>query len=375
MKSTGMIWLSADFPEEMTLKLKKIFNPRYGENPQQDAAVYEMEKSEIIRFSPITRAKQLNESSKEMSFNNWLDADGVLKMLWQFEEPFATVFKHVNPSGACRNDDILEAYKRAWNCDPLSAFGGIAGLNRTVTKELAEYATNGKFLEAIIAPKYDDDALEILRKKKNMRILEFDTDKPDDPGYDMRIIHGALLIQQYNDLKLEQDDLLYLDDRGIRKPNEKQIEDMLFGWPVNKRTRSNTVLFVKDKATVGIGAGQQNRVDAGLIGCYRANKPYHELKQPGRKCKSSSLDDLADFIGLKIKGRTQGSVAVSSAFYPFPDTIEVLNTFGVEASLSPSGSIRDEESYEALKRNGMAAAHTPYVERGGYEGGVRAFLH
>lgn len=364
-----------DFPEEITLRFKKVFKPRYGENPQQDAAVYEVEEGEFLKIFPVTRARQLNESSKDMSFNNWLDADGVIKMLWQFEEPFATVFKHVNPAGACQNSDIIEAYRRAWNCDSLSAFGGIAGLNRTVTRELAEYATDGKFLEAMVAPKYEDDALEVLCKKKNLRVLEFDTRKPEEPGYDMRMIHGGLLIQEYNDLELKREDLIYLEDRGIKRPDERQIGDMLFGWKINGRTKSNTVLLVKDKTTIGIGAGQQNRVDAGFIACYRANKPYGELKEIDRTCKSSVMEGLADFVGLKMRGRTQGSVAISSAFYPFPDTVEVLHAFGVEASLSPAGSIKDEASYEALRRNGMTAAHTPYVEKGGYMGGFRSFFH
>jgi len=356
-----------EFPEELTLCLKKVSEPRYGENPQQDAAIYEVEFSKLL---PITRAKQLN--GKPMSFNNWLDADGVLKMLWQFENPFATVFKHVTPAGACESDDILDAYKRAWECDPLSAFGGVAGINRPLTKELAEYAIDKKFLEVIIAPKVEDDALEVLSQKKNLRVLEIDTRMPSDPGWDVRQVTGGFLIQEFDYTELKPDDLIYLEDRGIKKPTEEQIEDMLFGWKVNRRTRSNTVILVKDKATIGIGSGQQNRVDAALIACYRANKPYGKFEK--KEC-GSSLQELADYIGFRMRGRTQGSVAVSSAFYPFPDTIEVLHAFGVEASLSPAGSIRDEETYEALRKYDMAAAHTPYVEKGGYRGGMRAFLH
>ncbi len=363
------------FPEEIRLVLKKIAKTRYGENPQQDGAIYETlkEDGEPYKIFPITQAEKLH--GKQMSFNNWLDADAVLKMLWQFEKPFATVFKHLNPSGACQNKEILEAYKGAWNCDPLSAFGGIAGVNRPVTKEVAEYAIDKKFLEAIIAPEYEDSALEILRKKENLRILKIETKMPKDPGFDMRPIYGGFLVQEFDYTEINPEDLIFLEDKEIKKPTESQIEDMLFGWKINRRTKSNTVLLVKDKATIGIGAGQQNRVDAGFISAYRANKPYEKLKDIDRTCKNSELDKLAEFIGLEMKGRTEGSVAISSAFYPFPDTVEVLNAFGVVASLSPAGSIRDEAAYKALRRHNMAAAHVPEVEKAGYKGGMRAFLH
>lgn len=363
-----------DIPDEIILKLKKIAETRYGENPQQKGFVFELEdEGESYSPFPITQAEKLQ--GKDMSFNNWLDADAVLKMLWQFEEPFATVFKHLNPAGACQKDDIFEAYKSAWNSDPMSAFGGISGINRKMTKEVAEYAIDDKFLGAIIAPAYEDEALEVLEQKEKLRVLKIDTEMPDDPGFDFRPISGGFLIQEYDFQELTSDDLIYLEDKGIKKPTQDQIEDMIFGWNVNRRTKSNTVLLVKDKATIGIGAGQQNRVDAGFIAGYRANKPYEELKDMSRTCSGSDVSDLAEYIGLKTEGRTEGSVAVSSAFYPFPDTVEALNAFGVEASLSPAGSIRDEATYEALKRNDMAGAHTPHIEEGGYEGGIRAFLH
>jgi len=358
-------------PDEINIRFEKVSETRYGENPQQDGAVYESDLNE--KNLPITRAKQLN--GKKMSFNNWLDADAVLKMLWQFKEPFATAFKHLNPSGASQKDDMLEALKGAWECDPLSAFGGIVGVNRTFTKELAEYLTDGKFLEAVIAPKFEDDALEVLSAKKNLRVLEIDTKMPERPGYDIRQIYGGFLVQEFDYTEIKPEDLIYLEDKGIKRPTDEQIEDALFGWKVNRRTKSNTVLLVKDKTTIGIGAGQQNRVDAAFIACYRANKPYEELKNNKRACGGSNLRDVADYIGLSLEGRTKGSFAVSSAFYPFPDTIEVLHAFGVEGSLSPAGSIRDEASYDALRRNNMSAVHTPYVEKGGYKGGMRAFLH
>lgn len=398
-----------DFPNEIKLELKKIEKTRYGENPQQDGALYEsLSDEKLDKILPITRAKQLH--GKQMSFNNWLDADGVLKMLWQFEQPFSTVFKHINPSGACQDKNLLHAAKGAWNGDPLSAFGSIWGFNRPVTKEVAEYMVDGKFLEGVVAPKYEDDALETLKRKKKLRILEIDTKVPEDPGYDLRQIHGGFLAQEFDYAELTPEDLIYLEDKGIERPTEKQIEDMLFGWKINRRTKSNTVLLVKNKKTIGIGAGQQNRVDAGFIAGYRANKPYEELKNPDREIENlnilhdkrtreigrsiespelkahyekiinrlkdlSNTHYLARLAGLNTRGRSEGSVAVSSAFYPFPDTIEVLHAFGVEGSLSPAGSIRDEASYEALRRKGMSAAHTPPVEKGGYKGGVRAFLH
>jgi len=360
-----------DFTDEIELKLKKLNTTRYGENPQQDGAIYKnIEKADIF---PITEAEKLQGG--EMSFNNWLDADSVLKMLWQFKEPFATVFKHLNPAGASQRDDIFEAYKEAWDGDPMSAFGGIAGLNRKVTEEIAEFAIDDKFLSAIIAPSYEDEALDIFEEKEKLKVLEINTDKPEDPGLDYRHISGGFLVQEQDFREIDPGDLVFLEDKGIKKPTDEQIEDMIFGWKINRRTKSNTVLLVKDKKTIGIGAGQQNRVDSGFIAGYRANKPYEELKDMSRTCSSSEIEDLSEYIGLNTEGRSRGSVAVSSAFYPFPDTIEVLNAFGVEASLSPAGSIRDDKAHEALKRNDMAGAHTPEIEESGYEGGIRAFLH
>ncbi len=360
-----------EFPEELDLKLEKLNKTRYGENPQQGGAIYEnVEQNDVF---PITEAEKLQGG--EMSFNNWLDADSVLKMLWQFEKPFATVFKHLNPAGACQNDDIFEAYKEAWDGDPMSAFGGIAGINREMTKEIAEYAIEEKFLQAIIAPGFEDEALEVLEEKEKLKVLKINTEKPEDPGFDYRHISGGFLIQEFDFREIEPEDLIFLEDKGIKKPTDDQIEDMIFGWKINRRTKSNTVLLVKDKKTVGIGAGQQNRVDSGFIAGYRANKPYEELKDMSRTCSSSEIEDLSEYIGLNTEGRSKGSVAVSSAFYPFPDTIEVLSAFGVEGSLSPAGSIRDDKAHEALKRNDMAGAHTPEIEENGYEGGIRAFLH
>ncbi len=369
------------FPDEITITLKKVGQPRYGENPQQDAAVYEIENVYGINLEdliPITQAEKLN--GKPMSFNNWLDADGVLKMLWQFDEPTAAVFKHVTPAGVAQGNSILEAYEKAWNCDPLSAFGGIAGVNRKVTEELANYAlADKKFLEAIVAPDYEDEALEVLCKKKNLRVLEIDTKMPKKVGYDIRAITGGFLIQEFDFSKLKPEDLIYLGDKGIKKPTKEQIEDMIFGWNVARRTRSNTVLLVKDLATIGIGSGQQSRVDAAFIAGWKANKQYDALLGKAEKKEGPTINNaiynLANSVGITPYGRSQGSVAVSDAFYPFPDAIEVLSKFGVVASLSPAGSIRDKLSYDAMRRLGIAGAHTPYVEKGGYKGGMRAFLH
>lgn|GEM_PF-1382621 len=412
METQNDLDLPPDFPSE--IKIKFLYESNYGENPQERGFVAEwvVEEGKSYKVLPITKAKQLNEKAGKMSFTNWLDFDGVLKMLWQFEkDPFSTVFKHVNPSGACENEDLYTTAIESWNGDPLSAFGGIWGFNRSITKEIAEYMTDKKFFVAAIAPKYEDDALEILCQRENLRILEIDTRMPEDTGWDIRPIFGGFLLQKFDYREMKPEDLIFLEDRGIKRPTEEQIEDMLFGWKINRRTKSNTVLLVKDKKTVGIGAGQQNRVDAGFIACYRANKPYKNLKKDDREIFNidtildnektleiknyihnkellehyetivntlrdvSSLYTIAQIAGLKAEGKAKDSTAVSSAFYPFPDTVNLLHAFKVKASLSPGGSIRDKLSYEALKKNNMAAAHTPYVEKGGYKGGWRGFLH
>ena len=342
------------FQEIIEISLEKFGEPRYGENPQQDAVIYKIESISGIpleKLIPIISAEQLN--GKPMSFNNWLDADGVLKMLWQFEDPTAAVFKHVTPAGVAQGNTIIEAYEKAWNCDPLSAFGGVAGVNRKVTKELAEYITDGKFLEVILAPEYEDGALEVLCKKKNMRVLKIDTNMPEEVGYDMRVITGGFLIQEFDFSKLAPEDLIYLEDKGIKKPTEKQIQDMIFGWYVVRRTRSNTILLVKNLATIGIGCGQQSRVDAAFIAGWKANKPYDVLLGKAEEKRSLQINNaiynLANLVGITPYGRSKGSVAVSDAFYPFPDAIKVLYHFGVAASLSPAGSIRDEEVHKAMR--------------------------
>lgn len=373
------------FPESFSIEFIKKQPCRYGENPQQDAVIYEtsaINGLEMILDKTLMTAKQ--HQGKEMSFNNYLDADANIKLIREFYGKNAcSITKHANPCGAAIREKPIEAFRAAWNCDPLSAFGGIVCMNSEIDGEIAAEIIGGKFVEAVLAQCYTSEALETFKKKQDLRVLELNTSRPEHVEYDFRFITGGVLVQEFDRTELTKEMLTYPNELvpelefEIKKPTDKQIEDMLFGWKVNRNTKSNTVLLVKDMATIGIGAGQQNRVDAGFISCYRANKPYKELSDPKRNLEelSDELQNLAQIAGLKAKGRTNDAVAVSSAFYPFPDTLEVLHACGVVASLSPSGSIKDKSSYQTMYKYGIAAAHTPIVKKGGYEGGMRAFKH
>jgi len=407
-----------EFPGEFSITFVKKQPCRYGENPQQDAVIYEtslIKGLEMVLDKTLMSAKQYQ--GKEMSFNNFLDADANIKLIREFEGKKAcSITKHANPSGAAIREKPLDAFKAAWSCDSLSSFGGIVCLNSEIDGAIAAEIIAGKFVEAVLAPGYTSEALESFKKKTDLRILELNTSRPEHVEYDFRFITGGVLVQEFDRTELTKEMLTYPNDLvpdlgfEIDKPTDSQIDDMLFGWKVNRNTKSNTVLLVKDMTTIGIGAGQQNRVDAGFIACYRGNKPYAKLTNQNREIDDLSklldanktqevisalpahlaeyvtqilnkvtdlneLHNLAQIVGLQAKGRSEGSVAVSSAFYPFPDTINVLHACGVVASMSPSGSIRDKLSYEAMHKHKIAAVHTPIVKKGGYEGGMRAFKH
>lgn len=404
------------FPKSFEIKFKKKQDCRYGENPQQDGVIYSIEGLngiESIVDETLMNSKQ--HQGLTLSFNNMLDLDAALKMIREFpyKEYGATcaIFKHANPSGVAVGKTEIDAYEKAWASDPLSAFGGIVAMNTPIDGTLAEKMINERFVEAIVAQDYTEEALEVFKQKPKIRVIQMSTEPVERPEYDMRFVTGGLLVQEIDRTNLTKEMLTYpnelISDLGyeIKKPTEKQIEDMLFGWKVNRNTKSNTVLLVKNKATIGIGAGQQNRVDAGFIGCWRANKNYDlqtaittdEMIQQVYLIKDTKYDmincetvreekEVMKKINARMNlmtsmdayGRTDGSVAVSSAFYPFPDTLCVLAGFGIEASLSPSGSIRDKKSYEAANKLGIAMAHTDLIPDGGkegYRGGRRAFKH
>lgn len=320
-------------PEEMTIALKKRYGLRYGENPHQPAAFYSEKIVAAKQDNGITWAKQL--WGKELSFNNILDADATWSSTVDFSEATVAIVKHTNTCGLASHPDIAEAYRRALSGDTVSAFGGIVASNRTVNKEMAE-AMREVFYELVIAPEYDADALEILKKKKNLRILlaELPPNYGDAPtGYiDYRRVKGGFLVQASDSLA-EKD--VKLKTVTKREPTKKELEDLLFAWRAVKHIKSNAILLVKDKMIVGMGAGQPNRVVS------------------------------AEIASKKAGDKSKGSVMASDAMFPFPDTVEQAAAAGATAIIQPGGSIRDEDSIKAADKHNIAMILT----------GVRHFLH
>jgi len=320
-------------PDEMTIALKKRQDLRYGENPHQKAAFYAEKIVAAKQDSGITWAKQL--WGKELSFNNILDADATWGAVVDFAEPTVAVVKHTNTCGLASHSDIAEAYRRAFSGDTVSAFGGIVASNQTVNLAMAE-AMKDVFYEIVIAPEYDADALELLKKKKNLRILlaELPPDYAAAPvGYlDYRRVKGGLLVQASDSLA---EDNIQLKTVTKRAPTPKELEDLLFAWRAVKHIKSNAILLVKDKTLVGMGAGQPSRVVS------------------------------AEIAAKKAGDESRGSVMASDAMFPFPDTVEQTAAAGATAIIQPGGSIRDEDSIKAADKHNIAMVFT----------GVRHFLH
>lgn len=321
------------FSDTYTEQYEKVMDLRYGENPHQKAAFY---RKRVKGQAGLADAKKLQ--GKELSFNNILDLNAALNIVAEFHEPAAVIIKHNNPCGtAMSKNGLVRAYELAYECDRTSAFGGIVGVNRKVTRELAEEL--GKiFLEAVIAPGYDPAALEALSSKKNLRLLEIAGMKPEDLSFgptdlDIKRVSGGLLVQT---LDIESaSDLKTVTQRG---PNDKELEDLLFAWNVCKHVKSNAIIFAKDTRTVGVGAGQMSRIDSTRIAAQKAADAKLEVK---------------------------GSVMASDAFFPFRDNVDMAAQHGVTAIIQPGGSIRDEEVIKAADEHGIAMVFT----------GVRHFRH
>ena len=321
------------FPDKMTIALKKRQDLRYGENPHQPAAFYAEQTAATRQDTGITWANQL--WGKELSFNNILDADAAWSAAVDFAEPTVAIVKHTNTCGLASHPDIAEAYRRAFSGDTVSAFGGIVASNRVVNLAMTE-AMADVFYEIVIAPEYDADALEKLKKKKNLRILlaELPPDYAAKPiGYlDYRRVKGGLLVQASDSLA-EGD--IQLKTVTRRAPTAREMEDLLFAWRAVKHIKSNAILLVKDKTLVGMGAGQPNRVTS------------------------------VDIASKKAGEKSRGSVMASDAMFPFPDSVEQAAGAGATAIIQPGGSIRDEDSIKAADKHNIAMVFT----------GVRHFLH
>ena len=313
-------------PKTLTLTYEKKQDLRYGENPHQKAAFYtQIRETE----GTLTGATQLQ--GKELSYNNIGDTDGALEALKEFGEPTVVAAKHANPCGVGSAETLAEAFKKAYDADPVSIYGGIVAVNREVDKATAELMAP-IFLEVVVAPSFSEEALEVLRKKKNLRLLRLPhIEKHDYTAPKAKTVLGGLLIQDM-DLQLLDGEMKTVTER---KPTEKEMEDLLFAWKVVKHTKSNAIVLAKDKCTTGVGPGQVSRIWA----------LENAIRQGGE--------------------RIPGSVLASDAFFPFPDCVEAAHEAGVTAIIQPGGSIRDEESIAAANKYGIAMIFT----------GIRHFKH
>lgn len=320
-------------PEVLTLTYEKVQDMRYGENPHQKAAFYrEVTKQE----GSLVDAVQLN--GKDLSFNNINDTNGALELLKEFTEPTVVACKHGNPCGVASDADIYNAWTKAYEADKVSIFGGIVVINKEVTVKMAKEMSE-IFLEVIVAPSYEAEALEILKAKKNLRVLELkDIEKPQKPeALDLKKVNGGLIVQTIDSELLNEDELKVVTDR---EPTKAEMEDLLFAWKISKYVKSNGIALGKDKQSVGIGPGQVNRIWA----------------------TSQSIEHAKELIG---DDATKGAVLASDAFFPFDDCVEVAHEAGIAAIIQPGGSIRDEDSIKKCNEYGIAMVFT----------GMRHFKH
>ncbi|MED0981928.1 bifunctional phosphoribosylaminoimidazolecarboxamide formyltransferase/IMP cyclohydrolase [Bacillus paramycoides] len=318
--------MGEESPETLTVTFEKKQDLRYGENPHQKATFY---KAPFAATSSVAYAEQLH--GKELSYNNINDADAALSIVKEFTEPAVVAVKHMNPCGVGVGADIHEAYTRAYEADPVSIFGGIIAANREIDKATAE-KLHEIFLEIVIAPSFSQEALEVLQSKKNLRLLTVNIEKATTASKKLTSVQGGLLVQE--------EDTLSLDESTIsiptkREPSEQEWKDLKLAWKVVKHVKSNAIVLAKDDMTIGVGAGQMNRVGSAKIA----------ITQAGEKA--------------------QGSALASDAFFPMPDTVEEAAKAGITAIIQPGGSIRDEDSIKMADEYGIAMVFT----------GVRHFKH
>ena len=304
---------------------------RYGENPHQNAAFYVDQQAPA---GSLAAAKQLQ--GKALSYNNIADSDAALECVKQFEKPACVIVKHANPCGVAVADNCHDAYDKAFKTDPTSAFGGIIAFNRPLDVKTAEAIVDRQFVEVIVAPSIEADALAVVAAKKNVRVLETgEWPSAALPGFDFKKVSGGLLVQNTDLGVISENDLKVVTDLA---PTPEQIEDMLFAWTIVKYVKSNAIIFCKDNMTIGVGAGQMSRVYSTKIAAIKA------------------ADE-----GLEIKG----SVMASDAFFPFRDGIDAAAKTGISAIIQPGGSMRDDEVIQAANEHGLAMVFT----------GMRHFRH
>jgi len=311
---------TSELPEKLTLTYEKVQNLRYGENPQQRGAFY---KEPIHTAGCLAEVVQLH--GKELSFNNINDTNGALMLIKEFDKPTVVAAKHASPCGVGTGYDIFDAYEKAYACDPVSIFGGIVVSNRPIDARMAEKMSE-IFLEIILAPDFEEDALAILTKKKNVRILKLPSlsEKPSPAQIDTKKILGGLIVQDIDRLLIEDKAKVVTE----RIPTKKEYEDLQFAWKVCKHAKSNGIVISKEGQTLGIGQGQVSRVWA------------------------------TDYAVKQSLSPVKGAVLASDAFFPFADAVEIAIKAGVSAIIQPGGSIRDQEVIDVANKHGIAMVFT-----------------
>ena len=313
--------------QNLSIKMNRVTELRYGENPHQKAALISAEERD-----GIAKAEQLH--GKDMSFNNYIDAEAAWNLVQDFDELAVAIIKHTNPSGVGIGTTNEEAYRKALSTDPVSAFGGIVAFNRKVDAEVAAFVIE-VFTEVVIAPDFDTEAIAIFKQKKNLRILKMGMSEPNSLPTEYKQVSGGWLAQDKDVHRLTVADLKYVTERW---PNETEIRSMLLAWKVCKHVKSNAIVIANETQTLGVGAGQMNRVDSVRIAAMRAERFGHPLK---------------------------GSALASDAFFPFRDNVDEAAKLGVTAIIQPGGSIKDDDSIAAANEHGIAMAFT----------GIRHFKH
>jgi phosphoribosylaminoimidazolecarboxamide formyltransferase/IMP cyclohydrolase len=324
--------LKIHFPEKISVAANRKSVLRYGENPHQQASLY-------VSDDQVTSAcNALQIQGKELSYNNIMDADSAYELVQEFDSPASVIVKHNNPCGVAVADSLSDAFKSALNCDPVSAFGGIFAFNKELDVATAEQISE-IFAEVVIAPSFSELAKEVLSKKKNLRLLE--TGKAEHQpknSLNIKSITGGFLIQEKDSIIFDEEDLKIVTKR---KPTKQEMNDLLFAFTVCKHVKSNAIIYAKDGATVGVGAGQMSRVDSSRIGAWKA-------KETNKNSNSA-----------------KGAVLASDAFFPFADGLEAAAEHGVTAVIQPGGSIRDDEVIKAADKANIAMVFT----------GIRHFRH
>ena len=315
-----------EFPQELKLDFIRLQELRYGENPHQKAAFYRSSQG----GAGLSNMKQL--WGKELSFNNILDLNAAVNIIKEFELPAVVFIKHNNPCGVAENQDLLKAYRDAWACDKLSAFGGIVAVNRKIELDLAKLISKSGFLECIICPGFSPGALKLLKEKKNVRLLDFPQILDNEQQLDFKRVSGGLLVQDNDSLTLDKNTLKVVTKK---KPTQKELESLIFAWKVAKHVKSNAIILARNTKTVGIGAGQMSRVDSVFISTKKAAKAAH------------------------------GSVLASDAFFPKEDAIQLAAKYKIKSIIQPGGSIADEAIIKMADKYKIAMVMT----------GIRHFRH